>query len=60
VDSVGLRIIMAKRTEHFGSDNRLPALPRHIRAADVKHGLGNSDPAKIELIKLGWEEGALI
>jgi uncharacterized protein (DUF362 family) len=60
VDSVALRIIMAKRTEHFGSDNRLPALPRHIRAADVKHGLGNSDPGKIELIKLGWKEGSLI
>jgi hypothetical protein len=60
VDSVALGIIMAKRTEHFGSDNRLPALPRHIRAADVKHGLGNSDPDKIEFIKLGWEEGVLI
>lgn len=60
VDSVGLRIIMAKRTEHFGSDNRLPALPRHIRAADVKHGLGNSDPNKIKLIQLGWKEGILI
>lgn len=60
VDSVALRIIMAKRTEHFGSDNRLPAMPRHIRAADVKHGLGNSDPSKIELIQLGWKEGVLI
>ena len=60
VDSVGLRIIMAKRTEHFGSENRLPALPRHVRAADVKHGLGNSDPEKIQLVKLGWQEGILI
>jgi hypothetical protein len=60
VDSVALRIIMAKRAEHFGSDNRLPALPRHIRVADVKHGLGNSDFNKIELIKLGWKEGILI
>ena len=60
VDSVGLRIIMAKRAQHFGSENRLPALPRHVRAADVKHGLGNSDPNKIELIKLGWKEDILI
>jgi hypothetical protein len=60
VDSVALRIIMAKRTEHFGSESRLPALPRHIRAADVKHGLGNSDPDNIQLIQLGWKEGILI
>jgi len=60
VDSVGLRIIMAKRTEYFGNENRLPALPRHIRAADVKHKLGNSDPKNIQLVKLGWKEGLLI
>lgn len=60
VDAVGLRIIMAKRAEALGSHNRLPAMPRHIRAADVKHGLGNSEPDKIDLIKLGWKEGILI
>ena len=60
VDTVGLQILMAKRTEHFGSQSRLPAAPRHIRAADVKHGLGNNDLNNIELIKLGWKEGILI
>jgi hypothetical protein len=60
VDTVGLQILMAKRTEHFGSQSRLPAAPRHIRAADVKHGLGNNDLNNIELIKLGWKEGMLI
>ena len=60
VDSVGLRIIMAKREDVFGSESRLPSLPRHIRAADVKHGLGNSDPNNIDLIKLGWKEEILI
>jgi len=60
VDAVGLKIIMAKRAEVLGSHNRLPALPRHIRAADVKHGLGTSDLNKIDLIKLGWKEKNLI
>ncbi len=60
VDTIGLRILMAKRVEHFGSDSRLPAAPRHIRAADVKHGLGTNDPNKIQLIILGWKEGLLI
>jgi hypothetical protein len=60
VDAVGLQILMTKRAEHFGSQSRLPAAPRHIRAADVKHGLGNSDLNHIELIKLGWKEGILI
>lgn len=60
VDAVGLKIIMAKRREHFGREHRLPSMPRHIRAADVKHGLGNSDFNKIDLVTLGWKEGILI
>jgi hypothetical protein len=60
VDAVGLKIIMAKRREHFGREHRLPSMPRHIRAADVQHGLGNSDFNKIDLITLGWKEGILI
>ncbi len=60
VDAIGLQIIMAKRVEYFGSQHRLPTVPRHIESADVKHGLGNSDLRNIELIKLGWKEGMLI
>ena len=60
VDSVGLRIIMAKRVEFFGKNSRLPFTPTHIKAADIKHKLGTSDPNKIDLVKLGWKEGILI
>jgi hypothetical protein len=61
VDSVGLRLITAKRLEVFGErEARVMPYPRSIEAADVKHRLGTSDPGKIDLVKLGWQEGMLI
>ena len=59
-DATGLRVIQAKRKEHFGADSPLQMTPHHIPLADTRHHLGVSDPARIELVKLGWEEGALI
>jgi len=59
-DATGLRIIQAKRNEHFGDDRPLPMKPHHIPLADTRHHLGVSDPARIELVKLGWDEGALV
>jgi len=60
VDATGLRIIQAKRNIYFGEERQLNPPPKHIQVADIKYGLGTSDPEKIELIKLGWQEGALI
>ncbi len=59
-DAVGLKLIQAKRLEHFGKEVELETTPKHVKVADVKHGLGVSDLNKIELIKLGWKEGILI
>ena len=59
-DSTGLRIIEAKRKEYFGEDIPMKTPAKHIRLAETRHGLGVADPAKIELIKLGWEDGILI
>jgi hypothetical protein len=59
-DATGLRIIQARRREYFGDDRDLPRTPHHIRLADTRHGLGVSDPARIELVKLGWSDGILI
>jgi hypothetical protein len=59
-DATGLRVIMAKRREHFGDDRPLAITPHHIQLADTRHHLGTSDPARIELVKIGWAEGALI
>jgi hypothetical protein len=59
-DATGLRVIQAKRREFFGDDRPLQMNPHHIELADTRHHLGVSDPARIELVKLGWSEGTLI
>jgi hypothetical protein len=60
VDATGLRILTAKRREYFGEERPLTPPAKHILLADTRHHLGTADPDQIELIKLGWEEGALI
>ena len=60
VDSVGLRLIMAKRRIELGPDQEIPPVPKHIQIADTKYGIGTADPAKIELVKLGWLDDILI
>jgi hypothetical protein len=60
VDATGLRIIEAKRKEYFNDERPISPSPKHIGLADTRHHLGNSDPANIELITMGWEEGLMI
>jgi hypothetical protein len=60
VDSVGLRIIEAKRKEHFQEDRPLNPPAKHIAAADTHYHIGVSDPSQIELIKLGWDENSFV
>lgn len=60
VDTMGLKLIQAKRLQHFGKEIALETPPKHIVVADEKYKLGVSDPKRIELIKLGWMEDALI
>ena len=60
VDSVGLRIIQAKRNEYFKENRPLNPPAKHIALADTRHHLGTADPLKIELVKLGWEKDRLI
>ena len=60
VDATGARIIQAKRREFFGEDRPINPPPKHIELADSRHRLGTADPNKIELIKIGWQEGILI
>ena len=59
-DATGLRIIKAKRREFFGEDQPFEVPPRHIEVAEKKFSLGVADPSRIDLVKLGWPEGALI
>jgi len=60
VDTTGLAIIEAKRAEYFEQAAPLPITPHHIRFASEKFNLGIADPARIDVKKLGWEEGRLI
>ncbi len=60
VDAVGVSILQAKRREYFGEERPLQPPAKHIYLADTRHHLGVSDPDRIELIRLGWEEGILI
>jgi len=60
VDTVGLRILLAKRRQHFGEERRTRPPPKHIAIAGERHRLGVSDPSRIEIVRLGWSEGTLI
>lgn len=60
VDSTGIRILLAKRKEFFGEERPLVPPPKHVYLADTRHHLGTADPSRIDLVKLGWEEGVLI
>jgi hypothetical protein len=60
VDTVCLRLIQAKRNAYKGEPWPVNPPPKSIAVADTKYHLGTSDPAKIHLVKLGWEDGVLI
>ena len=60
VDSTGVRILVAKRKEYFKEDRPLNPPPKSVYMADTRYHLGTADPEKIELVRLGWEDGALI
>jgi hypothetical protein len=60
VDAVGLRIIEAQRTVYFKEETPMRPPVRHIKAAQEKHGIGIADPRRIDLVKLGWNDGVLI
>ena len=59
-ESVGLKIIQAKRDEIKGEPWPLSPPPLCVEAADKQYGLGTSDLSKINIKKLGLREGSLI
>lgn len=60
VDAVGLRIIEAKRRLHFKEETPMRPPAKHIAAAERKHGIGIADLNKIDIVRLGWKEDALL
>lgn len=59
-DATALRVLLARRREFFGEDRPMVPPPHHIFLADTRHHLGVSGEDRIELIKLGWNDGVLI
>jgi hypothetical protein len=59
-DAVGLRIIEAKRRAFFGEERPLAPPAKHIALADTRHHLGTADPAKTDLVRLGYDKESLI
>lgn len=59
-DRVGLEILRAKRTAHFGRERPFATRTHHVELADTRHGVGVSDLARIDLVKLGDKEGLLL
>jgi hypothetical protein len=60
VDATGARILKAKRDLYFGEPSPISPPAHHIEIADSRYGLGVSDPAAIDLVRLGWQDEALI
>lgn len=60
VDSVGVRIIEARRQEFFKEERPLNPPPKHIFLADTRYHLGTADPTQINLVKIGYEQDGLI
>lgn len=60
IDTVCLSLCQAKRNLFRGEEWPITPPPKSIAAADTEYHLGTSDPRKIQLIRLGWEEGRLI
>ncbi len=60
VDATGARIIQAKRDLYFGESRPISPPAHHIEIAGSRYGLGVSDPDAIDLVRLGWQDEALI
>jgi hypothetical protein len=60
VDATGARILRAQRDRYFGEPSPIRPPAHHIEIAGSRYGLGVSDPEAIDLVRLGWQEDALI
>ncbi len=59
-DATGLRIIEGIRRDYFAEERPLNPPAKHIALADTRHRLGTADPAKIELIKIGYDTDSFV
>lgn len=60
VDAVGVELLRRKRVAFFGEEKELDVQPIHIAAADKRYRLGVSDLSRIEIVRLGIKDDALL
>ncbi len=60
VDAIGAMLLQAIRDEVAGEPSPISPPPKHIAVAESKYGLGVSDPGRIDLVRLGDEDGMLV
>jgi hypothetical protein len=60
VDTVCMKILEAKRREYKKGEWPINPPPKHVFLAEQKYKLGHAQMDNIELVKLGWQEGALV
>jgi hypothetical protein len=60
LDALGVKLLSEKRQRFFERPPRGGTSTKHIPLAETRHGVGVADPQKIELVKIGWMEDALI
>ena len=60
LDTVGARLLQLQGITNFGENRPLDTTPKHIFVAGGKYKLDVIDLRHIEMIRLGWMEGALI
>jgi hypothetical protein len=60
VDTLGVKLLEAKRRVFFGEDRPMTELAKHVRIAGEKHGIGVGDLSRIQVAKLGWGADILV
>lgn len=60
VDSLGVTLLEEKRKIFFERPPRGGTSTKHVYLAETRHGIGIADRARIDIIRLGDMEGALI
>lgn len=60
VDTVGTMLLQAIRDQAAGAPSPITPPPKHVGLAETKYGLGVSDPARIDIVRLGDTDGMLV
>jgi hypothetical protein len=60
VDTVGTMLLQAIRDQAAGAPSPISPPPKHVGLAETKYGLGVSDPARIDIVRLGDADGMLV